>query len=179
MTTIHERVPFLGFAIVALLLPTIGAKAGLVITFILLTWQGLGGGFTANSWISMISKIIPPETRGTFFGLQAGLANLFISGSAIAAGYLLNALDSPFNFAACFLSACVFFTLSWIALAQTREPVDTDKIIPEVKTHFWDDSKKILRKDVNFNWYSSWSGRDRVVIMAIDRAKATGVPLAK
>jgi hypothetical protein len=34
-------------------------------------------------------------------------------------------------------------------------------------------------KDVNFNWYSSWSGRDRVVIMAIDRAKATGVPLAE
>ena len=153
MTTIHERVPFLGFAIVALLLPTIGTKAGLVITFILLTWQGLGGGFTANSWISMISKIIPPETRGTFFGLQAGLANLFISGSAVAAGYLLNALDSPFNFAACFLAACIFFTLSWIALAQTREPVDTDKIIPEVKTHFWDDSKKILGKDVNFNWF--------------------------
>jgi MFS family permease len=153
MTTIHERVPFLGFAIVALLLPTIGMQAGLVITFILLTWQGLGGGFTANSWISMISKIIPPETRGTFFGLQAGLANLFISGSAVAAGYLLNYLDSPLNFAACFLSACIFFTLSWIALAQTREPEDTEKIIPEVKTNFWDESKKILRKDVNFNWF--------------------------
>jgi MFS family permease len=153
MTTIHERIPFLGFAIVALLLPTIGTRAGLVITFMLLTWQGLGGGFTANSWVSMISKIIPPETRGTFFGLQAGLANLFISGSAVAAGYLLSALDSPLNFAACFLSACVFFTLSWIALAQTREPVDTDKIIPEVKTNFWEDSKKILRKDINFNWF--------------------------
>jgi MFS family permease len=153
MTTIHERVPFLGFAIVALLLPTIGMQAGLVITFILLTWQGLGGGFTANSWISMISKIIPPETRGTFFGLQAGLANLFISGSAVTAGYLLNYLDSPLNFAACFLSACIFFTLSWIALAQTREPEDTEKIIPEVKTNFWDESKKILRKDVNFNWF--------------------------
>src|SRR3989304_5677875 len=35
MTTIHERVPFLGFAIVALLLPTIGLQAGLVLNFIL------------------------------------------------------------------------------------------------------------------------------------------------
>jgi len=153
MTTIHERVPFLGFAIVALLLPTIGVKVGLIVTFMLLIWQGLGGGFTANSWTSMISKIIPPETRGTFFGLQAGLANLFVSGSAVAAGYLLGYLDSPFNFAACFLIASIFFALSWTALAQTREPEDTEKIIPEEKTHFWDDSKKILRKDSNFNWF--------------------------
>ena len=153
LMTIHERIPFLGFAIVALLLPTIGLQAGLIATFVLLIWQGLGGGFTANSWTSMISKIIPPETRGTFFGLQAGLANLFISGSAVAAGYLLDYLDSPFDFAACFFIASIFFTLSWFALALTREPEDTEKIIPEEKTHFWDDSKRILGKDKNFNWF--------------------------
>src|SRR5512141_508294 len=66
LMTIHERVPFLGFAIVALLLPRIGLQTGLILTFLLLTWQGLGGGFTANSWVSMISKIIPTEYRGTF-----------------------------------------------------------------------------------------------------------------
>ena len=48
LNTIHERIPFLGFAIVALLLPKIGLQTGLIITFLLLTWQGLGGGFTAN-----------------------------------------------------------------------------------------------------------------------------------
>jgi len=153
MMTIHERAPFLGFAIIALLLPTIGLRAGLIITFALLTWQGLGGGFTANSWTSMISKIIPPETRGTFFGLQAGLANLFISGSAVAAGYLLDYLDSPTDFAVCFFLASIFFALSWFALALTREPEDTEKIIPTEKAHFWDDSKKILSRDANFNWF--------------------------
>jgi MFS family permease len=153
MTTIHERVPFLGFGIIALLMPVIGKQAGLVLTFLLLVWQGLGGGFTANSWVSMISKIIPPETRGTFFGLQAGLANLFISGSAIGAGYLLDYLESPWNFAACFFIACIFFALSWGALALTREPEDTEKVIPEEKTNFWDDSKKVLKKDFNFNWF--------------------------
>ncbi|HXQ36802.1 MAG TPA: hypothetical protein VN843_22510, partial [Anaerolineales bacterium] len=96
LATIHERIPFLGFAVVALLLPTIGLKAGLVITFLFLTWQGLGGGFTANGWTSMISKIIPPESRGTFFGTQAAVANLFISGAAVGAGYLLDGYDSPF-----------------------------------------------------------------------------------
>ena len=112
MNTIHERVPFLGFALVALLIPTIGIKTGLILSFLLLTWQGLGGGFTANPWTSMISKIIPPENRGTFFGTQAAVANLFISGSAVGAGYLLSYLASPFNFMACFLIASVFFTIS-------------------------------------------------------------------
>ena len=153
MMTIHERLPFLGFAIVALLLPIIGLNTGLILTFFLLIWQGLGGGFTANAWTSMISKIIPPESRGTFFGAQAGLANLFISGSAIGAGYLLDSLASPWDFAACFFLASVFFAVSWFALAATREPEDTEKVIPEEKTHFWDDSKKVLSRDKNFNWF--------------------------
>ena len=153
ITTIHERIPFIGFGVVALLLPVIGIKVGLVLTFSLLIWQGLGGGVTANAWTSMISKIIPPDSRGTFFGMQAGLANLFISISAIGAGYLLDSLASPWDFAVCFFLASIFFTLSWFALAATREPEDTAKIIPEEKTHFWDDAKKILSRDKNFNWF--------------------------
>ena len=155
MTTVHERIPFLGFAIVSLLLPIIGVNAGLLLTFLLLIWQGLGGGFTANAWTSMISKIIPPDSRGTFFGMQAGLANLFISVSAIGAGYLLNALASPWDFAVCFFLASIFFAVSWFALAATREPEDNEKIIPKEKTHFWDDAKKVLSRDKNFNWFLS------------------------
>ena len=155
LMTIHERAPFLGFAFVALLIPFVGLQVGLVLTFLLLTWQGLGGGFTANAWVSMISKIIPPDSRGTFFGMQAGLANLFISISAIGAGYLLDSLAPPWDFAVCFFIASIFFTLSWFALAATHEPEDTEKIIPEEKTHFWDDAQKVLRRDKNFNWFLS------------------------
>ncbi|MFN3492439.1 MAG: MFS transporter, partial [Anaerolineales bacterium] len=155
LMTIHERVTFLGFAIVALLIPKIGMQLALALTFILLIWQGLGGGLAANPWTSMISKIIPPETRGTFFGMQGGLVNLFISITAVGAGYLLEAFASPFDFAACFFIASIFLTLSWFALAATREPVDQEKIIPEEKTHFWDDAKKIFKKDKNFNWFLS------------------------
>src|SRR5512138_3536074 len=50
LNTIHERVPFLGFALVAFLLPKIGLEVGLGLAFLLLIWQGLGGGFTANPW---------------------------------------------------------------------------------------------------------------------------------
>lgn len=153
--TIHERVPFLGFAIVALLIPSIGIQTALVITFLLLIWQGLGGGFAANPWTSMISKIIPADSRGTFFGMQAGLANLFISAGSIGAGYLLNYYASFLGFAICFFIACFFFTASWFALAWTREPEDSEKIISETPTPFWENAKKILSKDKNFNWFLS------------------------
>src|SRR5829696_4572981 len=153
LTTVHERIPFLGFALVAFLLPRIGLQAGLIITFIFLTWQGLGGGFTANPWTSMISKIFPPESRGTFFGTQAAVANLFISGAAVGAGYLLNSFDAPINFMYCFLIACLFFTFSWFALALTREPADYDKVIEEDPQPFWHGAGLILKRDRNFNWF--------------------------
>jgi MFS family permease len=151
--TIHERLPFLGFALVAFLLPKIGLQAGLVISFLLLTWQGLGGGFTANPWTSMISKIIPSDSRGTFFGTQAAVANLFISAAAVGAGYLLNWFDSPYDFMYCFLIASMFFTVSWFALAMTREPADHDKVIEENPAPFWHGAGTILKRDKNFNWF--------------------------
>ncbi|MEW6287759.1 MAG: MFS transporter [Chloroflexota bacterium] len=153
LNTIHERLPFLGFAIVALLLPKIGPQAGLALTFLLLTWQGLGGGFTANAWTSMISKIIPPEYRGTFFGTQAAVANLFISLSAVGAGYLLDWYETPLNFVYCFLLAVLFFTISWFALALTREPTDYEKVIDEKPAPFWQGAAKILRGNPNFRWF--------------------------
>ena len=151
--TVHERLPFLGFALVAFLLPRIGIEAGLVISFLLLIWQGLGGGFTANPWTSMISKIIPSDSRGTFFGTQAAVANLFISAAAVGAGYLLAWFDSPYDFMYCFLIASVFFTISWFALAMTREPADHDKVVEENPAPFWHGAGTILKRDKNFNCF--------------------------
>jgi len=34
-------------------------------------------------------------------------------------------------------------------------------------------------REMNFNWYSSWNGHDHIVVMGIEKAKATGVPLAQ
>jgi hypothetical protein len=72
--TIHERLPFLGLALVALFMTALGNKTALGLTFMILIWQGLGAGFTANGWQSMIAKIIPSDWRGTFFGAQAAWA---------------------------------------------------------------------------------------------------------
>ena len=99
-------------------------------TFLLLIWQGLGAGFTANAWQSMIAKIIPSNWRGTFFGAQAGLANVLISVAAIAAGFILDKVHDPLNFALCFALTIVGMGLSMFFMGLTREPVDNEKIDP-------------------------------------------------
>lgn len=153
LNTIHERVPFLMLAIIAWLIPVIGTKAALILAFLALTWQGFGGGFTANAWTSMIAKIIPSEARGTFLGAQGGLVNLTVGIAAIGAGYLLDWLEYPMDFATCFLITSVTMIGSYFVLAQTREPEDTEKVIAEEKIHFWQGAKAILRRDLNFDWF--------------------------
>ena len=115
--TIHERLPILGLGFVGLLLPVIGSDIALVLTFLLLIWQGLGSGFTANAWQIMISKVIPGNILATFFGAQSAAANLLASLGAYLAGLLLVALKPPFDFASC------FFITSEIGRASCRERV--------------------------------------------------------
>ncbi len=84
-----------------------GIKLALVLTFAMLIWQGVGAGFTANAWQSMVAKIIPSDWRGTFFGAQAALANILMSVAAIAAGFILDRLHDPINFSVCFVLTAV------------------------------------------------------------------------
>lgn len=163
--TLHERFPFLLLAVTAFLIPAIGKEWALFITFMALIWQGLGGGFTANPWTSFISKIIPSESRGTFFGMQGGLVNLMVSISAIGAGYLLESVAYPTNYGYSFLIACVAFVASYIGIAQSREPSDYEKVIPVEQPSIWNDAKAILIKDQNFNWFLLVRALSQVSIM--------------
>ncbi|MCX6066957.1 MAG: MFS transporter [Chloroflexi bacterium] len=153
LMTIHERIPYLGLALAAWMLPIFGAKIILPLAFLLLIWQGLGAGLTANPWQSMIAKIIPPDSRGIFFGLQAAVANILISFTAVGAGYLLDLLDSPLDFVLCFLITSAALGISYIFLALTREPIDTEKVIPAANANFWSEALAILRKDHGFRWF--------------------------
>jgi len=153
LTTIHERLPFLGLAAVAWFLPVLGREVALLLTFGLLTWQGLGGGFTATAWQSMIGKIIPAKRRGIFFGTQSAAANLFASGGAVLAGILLERLDSPFDWTICFLLAGSSLAVSWTFLAKTREPDHPPADANEDQLGFWSGVGAILQRDANFRWF--------------------------
>lgn len=153
LITIHERIPYLGLALVALFVGMLGSKAALVLTFVMLIWQGLGAGFTANAWQSMVAKIIPSDWRGTFFGAQAALSNVLMSLAAITAGYILDRMHTPFNFTLCFALTVAGMVLSYIFLGLTREPVDNEKNVPEHPPSPWKGGLEILRRDRNFTAY--------------------------
>lgn len=151
--TIHERVPYLGLMLAALLLPVFGAATLLPVTFLLLIWQGIGAGVTANAWQSLIAKIIPAEARGTFFGVQAAVANIFISFSAVGAGYLLEKMNMPYGFALSFFLAALMMGISYFFLTLTRETESAEILESETTPHFWQVAREILRRDGNFRWF--------------------------
>lgn len=150
--SINERLPFLGLAIVAWFSGSLGRQWVLVLTFLLLIWQGFGGGFTANPWQSMIGKIIPTRQLGTFFGMQSATANIFASIAAVLAGVILERAVSPIDFTACFLFASIAMTISWLFLALTREVESPPVEIPG--KHVWREKLHIiLQRDINFRWF--------------------------
>lgn len=153
LLTLQERIPFFGLALVAWFLPALGKQNALILTFLFLTWQGLGGGFTANAWTSMICKIIPSETRGTFFGTQSAAANAFMSVGAIIAGSILSKISNRFDFSLLFLLTGLIMLVSWFFLSLTREPEDLERNISEVKNPFWRGIRTILKRDHNFRWF--------------------------
>ena len=119
--TVHERLPFLGLALVSAFLAAGYPSLALVFTFVLLVWQGLGAGFTANPWQNMISKVIPDDMRATFFGVQSAAANLMGGLGALLAGALLQQFSYPQSYTLIFLAASLCLVASWIFLSRTRE----------------------------------------------------------
>jgi MFS family permease len=148
--TIHERAHLLGLGVVSLLVPIVGVEVALILTFLLLIWQGLGAGFTANAWQIMISKVIPGNILATFFGAQSAGANLLASLGAYIAGLLLVALKPPFDFASCFFITSGLYLFSWLFLNATREKpslISSEAITPQP---LWHDIKRILKQDKSF-----------------------------
>jgi MFS family permease len=150
-TTLHERIPFIGLAAVAWFLPQLGAQTALILTFILLTWQGFGGGITANPWTSLVTKVIPTNLHSTFFGMQGAALTGMEGLSAIAAGLILDRVDGPLDFTLCFLGAAVAMIISYIIIILVREPEGRPRPIESKPDGFWKEAKRILKTNPNFN----------------------------
>jgi MFS family permease len=151
--TIQERLPFVGLAVVAYLAPTLGPKICLIATFLLLTWQGLGGGVTANAWQNLIARVIPGEYRATFYGFQSAAANLLASVGAVLSGLVLEKVPSPWDFTICFGSAVLLMIISYIMISQNIEYPIPKPDIAGTSRDFWLEVLFILRSDRNFDWF--------------------------
>jgi MFS family permease len=86
-------------------------------------------------------------------GAQAAIANVGISLTAVTAGYLLQVLSTPRDYVICFLLAFAFLVASYISLGLTREPEDTEKIVPAQQASPWQGAGRVLRADPNFSWF--------------------------
>jgi MFS family permease len=152
--SLNERLPFLGLAIVAWFSPQLGVQLSLILIFILLIWQGFGGGFTATAWQSLIAKIMPVQLYGRFFGIQSAAVTFLMAVGAILAGIVLAAYYYPLDFTLCFLLAVVMMFISFFFLALTKE----ESVTPvsnsiEEELSFRDNLRAILRTDKDFRWY--------------------------
>ena len=120
----------------------------------MLVWQGFGAGMAANPWTNLVSKVIPQELHGTFFGAQSAAFNGLAGASAIAASAILTGVTTPRAFSICFALTFLFMALSFVFLAFTREP---ELQLPQPSTApragFARESIKILRRDPNFRMF--------------------------
>jgi len=147
--TVHERLPFLGLALLALLMPGSSKPVILTLSFLMLVWQGFGAGLAANPWTNLVSKVIPQEMHGTFFGTQSAAFNGLAGVSALAAGLILSRVDSPRSFSVCFALTFAFMALSFIFLALTRE-TDSPRAEHGRSAPLLGRAMDVLRADANF-----------------------------
>jgi len=118
---IWERLPWLFASIAIILLRNFQPFWILFAFFACYAIFCFAGGVNTPPWLDMIGKIIPEKKRGQFFGVS----NLIGSGvgviGALASGYVLEKLASPWNFALCFALAFVSMSISLGFVAATRE----------------------------------------------------------
>ncbi|WP_164689491.1 MFS transporter [Herpetosiphon llansteffanensis] len=153
LMTINERMPFFGLGLIAWFAADLGRELALWLAYMLLIWQGLGGGLTATAWQTMIGKIMPQRWRGTFFGVQSAAANLLASIGAVGAGIILDKLPSPLDFALCFGISGIAMVISWSFLATTKEPSREPEYTHGSQRDFWASIVTILKRDRNFRWF--------------------------
>ncbi len=165
--TLHERWPFFGLGVVALLLPVIGTQAALILSFVMLVVQALGGGFTATAWQAMIGKVMPENRRGTFYGVQSSGISLLTGLGAIGAGFLLTGVPYPYNFMACFFIASGAMSISMYYLWRTREPEGPPVEIKPTQRVLRDNLWGILRRDGNFRWFLLARMLAQAAVMAV------------
>lgn len=167
--TAGERIPFFGLALVAALSPRLPAGVTLVLTFGLVLLIGIGGGLTATPFQAMVAKIIPPRRHGAFYGLKTSSANLLLALGAVSAGVILDRAAAPGGFVLCFTLAGLATVVSWVILAQTREP-DAEPTISLrsglAPLRMRERIADVLGRDANFRWFLAARSLAQVAVMA-------------
>lgn len=163
--TVNERLPFLGLAVVAWFMHGLNSRLGVALIFLLLIWQGLGGGLGLVAWQSMLAKVLSPKRLGTFFGAQMAAMNVMAALSAFFAGLILDHYSSQVGFALVFVLSFASLIISFIAVALTREPENPPIENIPARGVQQISLKGILKRDTNFRWFLVVNGLAQMATM--------------
>jgi len=136
-------------AVIAAWNPTLA----LIIFFIGYAWHGFGAGVAATAWQDLIARCFPVNRRGRFLGIGFFLGALTGAIAAVISAQVLGGYTFPTNFLIAFFVAALAINISWVALAQTREPVEPIAAPRQSTRQFWNDLPRILRRDENYSHF--------------------------
>jgi MFS family permease len=151
--TVHERLPFVGLALVAWFMHDLDPGLVVLLVFLLLIWQGFGGGFGLVAWQSMLAKVLSPQRLGRFYGVQTAAMSVMAALSALAAGVILDRTSDQVGFALVFSLAFASLIISFIMVASTREPDNPPAEEVPAQGAVQISLKGILKRDTNFRWF--------------------------
>jgi len=143
------RLTWLAIGLVALFFPP---AAAVVPIFVIYTVGQLLNGIYILGFFDLMSKVIPLESRGNYFGLRNAVA----LASQAGAGYIAGMLVANFpvrGYAFCFLLAFIVHMIDLGALSRFREEPASKT---GTKGNVWSKLKGIpglLREDANYRTY--------------------------
>jgi MFS family permease len=154
MTTI-ERLPY---PVLALLIPLLATSHPILLLWLFFALIGLGtwfGGVGLPAWLDLISRMLPADWRGRFFGFAAAIGGaLSVAGAALAA-FLLERFAWPTNFALCFgcTAGCLVISFLFIASGREPPPAEHHETRDPHAESYWRQLPAILQGDRNFTRY--------------------------
>jgi MFS family permease len=151
--TMWERLPVLVLAAVAFFVAVPAPRLALGVFFFLILMMSGTGGALMPAWMDILGRTIPTTLRGRFFGTANVAASAGgLLGSALTA-WLLASFAPPESYGFCFLTACVFMAISWVALATVREPAGATPPPPVRLGAYLRRMPALLRRDRNLFWF--------------------------
>jgi MFS family permease len=120
---------------------------------ILYAWFTFGVGLVVVGWQDMISKIIPFNRRGRFFGITTFFGNASSILGALAVAIVLEKFTFPSGFVFSFAAAAGLILLSWCILILVREPAIPSSKPAVSQLEYLRSLPKVVQDEPNFRKY--------------------------
>jgi len=151
--TVWERLPFLLLAAVAFFVAPAAPALALLLTLAMLLVITSAGGLLMPAWMDIVGRAVPVGLRGRFFAVSSLLGGVGgVLGSVITA-WVLARVPAPRGYGVCFVLSALFMALSYVALAQVREPRAAAVEAATPLRTYLRRAGRVLREDHNFAWY--------------------------